>query len=348
MYGEDTQTDKRVCPCYYVDMAKKLSQQQQRRIQSLQQKQYTEASNAEAMLLTPVYAGLLIMRHGRQAWVETTTGEMMMCHCRPQLTDLVAGDRVFLQSDLVGGGVIVAVQPRSSAFYKTIAGQGKALAANVTCLVIVFATEPLPSPMLIDKYLLAAAHLGIKPLLLSHKADLRGTQDQIATLNALYMRLGYELWETCLEDAACIVALKTLLQDETSVFVGQSGVGKSSLIQCLVPDDDVRVGDISVLSKLGKHTTSNARLYHLPSGGHLIDSAGVRDLAIGDLSSWEIERGFIECRPLIGGCHFRDCQHQHEPNCAFKEAVASGALHASRFASLMHFLGRTMETQREK
>jgi len=135
-----------------------------------------------------------------------------------------------------------------------------------------------------------------------------------------------------------IAELKALLNDKTHIFLGQSGVGKSSLINELIPDLNLRVNEISTKSKLGKHTTTNTTLYHIPSGGDLIDSPGIREFQLDDLTDKEILSGFREFKPFIGQCKFRNCAHINEPNCAIKQAVESGEIHTQRYQNYLNLI----------
>jgi ribosome biogenesis GTPase len=140
------------------------------------------------------------------------------------------------------------------------------------------------------------------------------------------------------EEQTNIAELKALLNDKTHIFLGQSGVGKSSLINELIPDLNLRVNEISTKSKLGKHTTTNTTLYHIPSGGDLIDSPGIREFQLDDLTDKEILSGFREFKPFIGQCKFRNCAHINEPNCAIKQAVESGEIHMQRYQNYLNLI----------
>lgn len=319
-------------------MARKLTHQQQRRVKSLQEKRHSQVSTGDDILIGQPQNGLLIMRHGRSALVENAEGEIITCHLRQNLQNMVAGDRVIWQTDATGSGVIVANAPRKTVFTKTVSGEGRALAANISCLVIVFAPEPAPTPGLLDKYLLAAELMSLKPILVLNKCDLLLKFPSVLNQISLYQSLGYSLIQISTLTGFGIPELKTQLQHETSVVVGQSGVGKSSLINTLLPDTEVRVGEISAVTRFGKHTTSNARLYHLPSGGYIIDSPGVRDVELGALTPMQIQQGFIECRDLIGQCKFRDCSHVHEPDCAVRAAVECGKMDEKRYQCMLEFM----------
>lgn len=313
-------------------MSRKLSKQQQRRQHENQDSQLKIASLDPAL-----HKGQVMMRHGQQVWVKTADNRILVCHCRPHLAMVVTGDWVYWRDDEHQRGVIELICPRQTVFYKTIAG-GKPLVANCNTLVLVFAPQPALSFLLLDKYLLAASHFNLCPLLVANKSDLAREDSDYHEAIRLYQRLGYPVYETSTLKPDTLRSLKEAICGQISLWVGQSGVGKSSLLKALLPNEEmIRVGEISALTQLGRHTTSNAKIYSLPEGGQVIDSAGVRDLALGPLSIEALKMGFIEYKQL-GQCRFRNCSHRHEPHCEFQNALAKGALAPSRFESFLAFL----------
>src|SRR5690606_3228646 len=191
-----------------------------------------------------------------------------------------------------------------------------------------------------DRYLVAAEQAGLEPLLVLNKADLL-EQGEYAELRAWlddYAALGYRTLCLSADSGAGLDALRQELKGHVNVFVGQSGVGKSSLINALLPDADLRVGALSEMTGKGTHTTTTARLFHFPDGGDLIDSPGIREFGLTHISHDDLLEGFIEFRPFLGHCRFRDCQHLHEPGCALLAAVTSGAISAGRMNSYRHIL----------
>jgi len=220
-------------------------------------------------------------------------------------------------------------------------GRLKPVAANVDQLLIVFAVEPSPHANLIDRYLIAAEATGIAPVLVLNKVDLLPDDGgELGQLLERYQALGYPVVRTTTAQPDGLAALYRQLAERTSVFVGQSGVGKSSLIDQLLPEETLRIGALSEDSRKGTHTTTTARLYAMPDArdGVLIDSPGIREFGLTHLDAQTVTDGFIEFRPFLGHCRFRDCRHQAEPGCALLAAVEAGKIHPQRFASYRRIL----------
>ncbi|MEE3209946.1 MAG: ribosome small subunit-dependent GTPase A, partial [Pseudomonadota bacterium] len=197
----------------------------------------------------------------------------------------------------------------------------------------------------IDRYLVAAENCGIEPILLLNKIDLidEEIQPYFDELLGDYEVLGYRSLRVCSKDEDSLADLKTFLNDRVSVFVGQSGVGKSSLIATLLPGEDLRIGALSENTRKGKHTTTTARLYHFPAGGDLIDSPGIREFGLWHMSPEEVMYGFRELRDIAGHCRFRDCAHESEPGCAIIEALENGEISDERFFSYKRILSTLTE-----
>lgn len=340
-------------------MAKRqLNRRQNWRIEKIQGERAARAAKREQHTLDtleggdlgPEQLGLVIAHFGVQVEVEAqdgdVAGQVFRCHLRANLPALVTGDKVVWRAGNQGIGVIVAQMPRSTELCRPDSrGQLKPVAANVDLIVIVFAPAPEPHANLIDRYLVAAEHAGIRPLLLLNKADLINEQNAPAlnALLAVYRQLGYPLLEVSAHHGDGMQQLQTLLDGHISVFVGQSGVGKSSLVNSLLPDVDTRVGELSEWSGQGQHTTTTARLYHFPGGGELIDSPGIREFGLGHVSRADVEAGFIEFNELIGTCRFRDCKHDREPGCALLKALDEGRITPQRMNSYRSIIASLTE-----
>lgn len=324
-------------------MAKRrLSRQQLSRIRARQQQRRARVATEEGSsegTLGPPRPGLVIAHYGAQLDIEPLDGSeepVMRCYQRAHLGEVVVGDRVVWR----GGdtqGVIEAVEPRRSLLMRPgFGGQLKPVAANIDLIVLVIAPEPEPFANLIDRYLVAAEHTGIDILLLLNKHDLLDGHDAAETLTALlesYRSIGYPVLAASSQQKHGLDALRNALQDRTAVFVGQSGVGKSSLINALIPGLEAAVGALSTAAAKGRHTTTTARLYHAPFGTDIIDSPGIREFSLEHLDADSIAAGFREFRPWLGQCEFRDCRHRDEPRCALHDAVARGDISPDRLQS---------------
>ena len=335
-------------------MAKRqLSRRQSWRIEKIQEERSVRAAKRESRALEELQGGdlgeeqngLVIAHFGVLIEVEALDGEqagqVFRCNRRSNLPALVTGDRVVWRPGNQQNGVIVALLPRHSELCRPdMRGQLKPVAANIDQIVIVFAPLPHPHANLIDRYLIAAEHAGIRPLLLLNKADLLDEHNSahIDRLLATYRQLDYPLLEVSAQDGAGMDELRQRLDDRVSVFVGQSGVGKSSLVNSLLPGIDTRVGALSEQTGKGTHTTTTARLFHFPNGGELVDSPSIREFGLGHVSRQTIEEGFIEFRPLLGHCRFRDCKHDREPGCALLAALADGRIQEQRMHSYRHII----------
>jgi len=211
-------------------------------------------------------------------------------------------------------------------------------------VLIVVAARPLPSRDLVERYLLAVHSLGIEPVIVLNKTDLEVSAEETAAGAEVlghmpdYEALGYTVVRTSCKTAPGISGLQNLLKNRTSILVGQSGVGKSSLINQLLPDLDIQTGALSTATGKGTHTTTSTMLYQFTGGGFLIDSPGVWEYGIWKLENQELASGFVEFGPWLGQCHFNNCVHATEPNCAIKQAVADGHIRDWRYQSYLRLL----------
>ena len=310
---------------YTITMTKpRLTDQQARRIKAQRSQQGSEAAEDGE-------TGTVVARYGKQALVENAAGDRVLCHLRSHLESPVAGDNVvWARSD--EAGVILTLMERQNVLYRPdIRGRPRPVAANIQLLLVVFAPEPAPQANLLDRYLVAAEHIGVEAALVLNKADLL-KDIRLPEQLEQYAALGYRTLTTH-HDMPDGADLANLIGERTVVLVGQSGVGKSSLIQRVLPDASIRVGALSELADKGRHTTTTAELFHLPNGGRLIDSPGVREFGLAHVTATDIAQGFREFSPFLGRCRFRDCRHEQEPECALRMAVSDGAISEARFES---------------
>ena len=281
--------------------------------------------------------GRVIAAHGRQYIVELPDRSRLNCVPRGKKSDVACGDRVEIEQTSDNQGVINAISPRTSLLYRSNEIKQKLIAANVDQVVIVVATEPGFSDELVTRALLAAESEEIVPLIVLNKCDLSDKLENARERVAIFAKLGYRILElSALEHAE---DLRPHLAHKTSVLVGQSGMGKSTLVNALIPEARAATREISQALDSGKHTTTHATLYHLDADSHLIDSPGLQEFGLGHLARHEIEAAFPEFRPYLGQCRFRDCQHNREPNCALTAAVEAEKIDKTRFAIFHRIAG---------
>jgi ribosome biogenesis GTPase len=274
--------------------------------------------------------GLVIASFGKRYDVELEDGRQISCVTRGKKSDLACGDRVEVSITAEKEGVVENILPRRSLLYRSNEYRKKLLAANVTQIVIVVATEPSFYEDLVNRCLIAAETAEIKVLILLNKSDLPTTDVALKRLE-LFRSLGYAVQPlSALHD---ISQLRSWLQGQTSVLVGQSGMGKSTLVNALLPEAKTRTQEISAVLDSGKHTTTAARLYHLDPESSLIDSPGLQEFGLNHLSIDEVEQAFVEFRPYLGKCRFNDCRHVKEPDCAVLNAVSNGIISEFRLQS---------------
>lgn len=323
---------------------RKLTRQQKFRIDRVQQERLARAQKKdqkfeqklESGQLSEAKEGLIIAHFGATIDVEATNGNITRCHVRSNLPALVTGDKVIWHEDDQGSGVISAVTERQTILTRPdMRGNLRPVAANIDRIVIVVAPSPRTPVNLIDRYLVATAHDDIRPVILLNKVDLIDEAPGMAEEIEQYQQLGYECVIASAKDEQGFKTIQDLVATGNSVFVGQSGVGKSSIIQKLLPDEQIRVGEISAATGKGKHTTTTAKLYHIPSGGQLIDSPGIREFGLWHTSEEDLAKGFPDVMEHAHYCKFRDCSHSHEPGCAVKQAVDKGELLARRADSFI-------------
>ena len=275
--------------------------------------------------------GLIVAAHGRH-YLAQADGQLWQCVTRGKKSDVATGDRVRFRPTSADQGVIEEILPRATLLYRSDQFKSKLLAANLTQLLIVVATEPSFSDDLVSRALVAAEAAGILPRLVLNKIDLTDLRDAARARVALYEGLGYPVHEVSArtDPAHAVATLQPLLQGESTILIGQSGMGKSSLVNLLVPDADIAVREISQRLDSGKHTTTFTRLYAIDETTSVIDSPGFQEFGLYHLSEGMLERAFPEFKPHLGGCRFYNCHHVAEPGCAILQAVADEQIDAGR------------------
>lgn len=291
-----------------------------------------------AEVSTQEHPGRVIATFGPRCQVETNDGEPLEC-TQPRHVKPVCGDRVRYRLKEDGGGHLSAIEPRRNNFPRVDRrGRPRVIAANLDRVFIVVAPEPAPTRFLVDRYLVAAHTVEVEPVLVVNKADTDGHPALMERL-APYRDLGYTLLATSAHTGEGMEDLAALIRSGTGILAGQSGVGKSRLARRLLPGVEIATDELSHATGKGRHTTTTARLYHVPTGGALIDSPGVWEYGLWQMPGEDVERGFIEFRPYLGQCQFRDCRHGAEPNCAVKAAVENGEISERRWESYQQLLG---------
>ncbi|MGR6979868.1 small ribosomal subunit biogenesis GTPase RsgA [Testudinibacter sp. P27/CKL/0425] len=331
----------------------KLTKNQKRRIQSNKQKTLSNYQQGQQRrqrknkvdelewqddLLGEVQSGRVVARYALHADVENQAGEVFRCNLRRTLSNLVVGDQVLWRAgheQLQGiSGVVEAVQPRKNLLSRPDYYDGiKPIAANIDRIFVVSAVLPHFSSNIIDRYLVICESLGIEPILLLNKIDLCPPEEraEVERLFAIYREIGYQVLMMSAYSGENMAELLALLSSGCSIFVGQSGVGKSSLLNALQPHLALQTGAVSENSGLGQHTTTVSRLIRLTDGGEVIDSPGIREFGVWHLDAATITNGYREFQPYLGGCKFRDCKHLDDPGCVLREAVEQGKINPLRF-----------------
>jgi ribosome biogenesis GTPase len=323
---------------------RRLTKRQKERIRKIQEKRRRgltghQVDGLEQTGKAVPREGRVITRHGRNLLVADREGKLILCQFRQNIGQVVCGDRVVWHPTDTRGGVVTALLERESVLSRPdYSGREKPLAANISQLVVVMAPQPEPSEYLLDQYLVTTETIGISAIITLNKSDQLSSADAelLKTRFEVYEKIGYPvIWISAREEHGLDPLIECLKQ-QTSILVGQSGVGKSSLVKALLPNQEIQIGRLSEATGLGRHTTSTTTCYDLPQGGYLIDSPGVRSFRLIDLSRDQLEQGFREFEPFLGHCQFRDCKHEQEPGCGLKEAVEQGKVDRRRWENFIH------------
>ncbi|MEN8162659.1 MAG: ribosome small subunit-dependent GTPase A [Acidobacteriota bacterium] len=290
--------------------------------------------------------GTVIARHGGLIRVQVDNRPLLVTARRnltwdggaPEASTIVVGDRVSIDRG-TSDGVIVGVRERSSCLTRKAVGSPRpqVLAANVDQALLVFATKaPEPKSGLLDRFLVASHLAGITPVIVFNKIDQGPGRTKAWT--AIYSRLGYEVLQVSARSAWGLGQIKRLLPDRTTLFCGPSGAGKSSLLNAVYPGFKLRVGGLSEATGKGKHTTTRAELMPLPFGGFVVDTPGLKEFGLWDISSEKIQSAFPEITDNLGNCRFSNCSHVHEPQCGVRDAVENGLIDRGRYRSYCQLL----------
>lgn len=284
--------------------------------------------------------GRLIAIHGQHCLVESPAGNIISCTRRKGLKP-ICGDHVQWEDT----HRIASIEPRKNELIRPdFRGYPRSIAANLDQLILVIAPEPITEEPVIDRALITSRILGLKPILLFNKID-QLDADKKTALNTkiqTYQTMGFHTHTVSAISGDGLAALENLLAEKTSALVGQSGVGKSSLTDKLIPDKAIRIGEISAVTGLGKHTTTATTLYHLHNGAELIDSPGARDFALWQMPLTKFLCGFTEFYDYLNDCRFHNCRHLVEPKCGVKAAVADGKINQRLYAAYARFAPGTV------
>ena len=326
-----------------------LSKNQKRRVAAKHQQRLETKPDENLSNFSSPRDGVVISRFGKSADVEDNARHIYRCSIRRTLPSLVTGDKVVWRESLEPNtnGIIEAVHTRHSELVRPDFYDGvKPVAANVDQIVIISAVLPELSLNIIDRYLVACEVTNIEPIIVLNKIDLLSDEQraEVEKQLTIYTNIGYQVLYVSCQNHQGIAALQAVLQNKISILVGQSGVGKSSIINLLLPHQlqSAITGNISELSGLGQHTTTSTRLYHLPNGGDIIDSPGIREFGLWHLEPEQVISGFKEFEDYLGGCQFRDCNHLDTPGCLLQQAVRDGKIAPSRLDNY-HRILQTMK-----
>lgn len=328
---------------------KKLSLTQKRRIQINRQRKLDSATmtTLDDGAFAESEAAVVISRFGQHAEIKTADNCFVKAQIRRNIDSLVTGDQVIIRRSRTSEDAIIeGVQPRLSQLTRPDPYDGvKIVAANIDQICIVSSHQPTFSTQLIDRYLIASEDTDITPIIILTKVDLLDDEQQrhIQEILLIYQGLGYQVFMVSAVSAFGLTELKAILSNKNNILVGQSGVGKSSLVNALEPESQLEEGHLSKHSNLGRHTTTTSKLLFLSQGGCIVDSPGIREFGLWHLDPQRVTSCYPEFRPYLGHCKFKDCKHHHDPGCAIKEAVTSGHITQLRYDNYVKIIASMAE-----
>jgi ribosome biogenesis GTPase len=294
----------------------------------------------QAATIGPQLSGLVVSHLGKGLAVEADDGAIVLCHTRRRLGEAAVGDRVLWSACGQDQGRVEAILPRRSLLTRpAYGGKIRCVAANLDRVFVVIAPTPEPDWLLVDQYLAVCQNRDIAVEIVYNKLDLAQQGAHDAALED-YARIGYPLHRISAKQNLGMEVLRQGLAGHCSMLAGQSGVGKSSLTNALLPEKSLRIGAISERSGLGRHTTTAATLYHLPGGGDLIDSPGVAVFGLAEMTEQSLAWGYREFQAHIPNCRFNDCRHLKDKGCAVREAVEAGAVSLARYERYRRLLDK--------
>lgn len=279
--------------------------------------------------------GLVVSNLGKALAVETAFEQkIILCKTRRNLDKAVVGDQVEYDTDGDDAGIVTKILVRNSLLTRPAKnGKTRPVAANIDQLVVLFSVSPACDFLLLDQFLVVCENSHFAPLLIFNKTDLLDTagREQFEEALAPYRALDYAIRFISAKTGQGVPQLKTELIGHSSLLVGQSGVGKSSLTNALLPDKNLRIKAVSKSSGLGRHTTTAATLFHLPESGNLIDSPGVNIFGLAEIDERTLAEGFRDFQPHLPHCQFNDCQHIKDKGCAVLQALEAGEIAQERY-----------------
>jgi ribosome biogenesis GTPase / thiamine phosphate phosphatase len=288
-------------------------------------------------------SGLVVQAYSNRGVARMDSGELVAFHFPRRLIRPLPGDRIELDAK---HSLLHVVERRNEFGRGDPRGHFKPVASNLDQALIVIAPEPAPSADLLHRYLAAARIRGIEPVIVLNKTDLPQPEQPPFTELETLRELGYRIIEVRCKPEPEIEALRDVVSQGVSLLAGQSGVGKTSLLNALVPDLDAQTGALSRVTGKGTHTTTSATVHSLPGGSYLVDTPGVWEYGLWRMTPDELQRGFPEFNTVEERCRFRDCTHQHEPACAIRQAAESDQIPASRYQAWLRLLAEQQRLSR--